>query len=159
MTFNQNIIDEMIRCPKRMIKKPLPWKADRGQYRTEFELQSIDEQHFFTVFGRYNEKFNENFSFGLVYFPKHEKSSFEIIRCNGPHGEHKQFPHHIYYHIHKATEQNIESGLKENSTVEITESYTTFDESFRFFVKYINVIKSDVDSAFPHKQGSLFDPL
>jgi hypothetical protein len=101
--------------------------------------------------------FNENFSFGLVYFPKHEKGSYEIIRCNGPHGEHVQFPHHIHYHIHKATQQNIDIGLKEDSTIEITDGYTNFDEAFRFFVCYINVIQGDINSIFPVKQLTLFD--
>ncbi|MFH1005302.1 MAG: hypothetical protein V1781_07405 [Bacteroidota bacterium] len=159
MKLIQEVIDELIRCEKRIIKMPSPWKLERGHYNTDFELQSTDEQYFFTAFGRYNAEFNENFSFGMVYYPKHEKGSYEIIRCNGPHGEHIQFQHHTHYHIHKATEQNIESGLREDSAIEITEAYTTFDDAFRFFVKYINVIQSDIDCTFPPTQGSLFDTL
>ncbi len=157
MDIDQNVIDELIRCPKRIIKEPTSWKLEKGNYRIGFELQSIDEKYFFTAFGRYNAMFNENFSFGLVYFPKHEKGSYEIIRCNGPHGEHVQFPHHVHYHIHKATKQNIENGLKEDSTIEITTGYTTFDEAFRFFVCYINVIQGDINSIFPIKELTLFD--
>lgn len=157
MTLDQDTIDNLIRCRKRIIKPPSQWKLDKGNYRTGFELQSIDYDYFFTAFGRYNEMFNENFSFGLVYFPKHEKGSYEIIRCNGPHGEHMQFPHHIHYHIHKASQQNIDSGLKEDSTIEITNQYTNFEEAFRFFVRYVNVIQADIDTIFPPKQSTLFD--
>ncbi len=83
MALDQNFIDELIRCQKQVIKEPSTWKLDKGNYRMGFELQSVNEEYFFSAFGRYNAMFNENFSFGLVYFPKHEKGSFEIIRCNG----------------------------------------------------------------------------
>jgi hypothetical protein len=157
MALDQKTIDELIRCPKLVTKDPSKWKLEKGHYRMGFELQSVDEQYFFTAFGRYNAAFNENFSFGLIYFPKEEKGSFEILRCNGPHGEHRQFPHHVHYHIHKATQQNIEDGLKEDSTVEITAGYTNFDEALRFFVDYIKVEHSDVIKYFPQQEQNLFD--
>ena len=157
MSLDQKIIDDLILCPKRIIKPPSQWKLEKGNYRTGFELQSEDEKYFFTAFGRYNEMFNENFSFGLVYFPKHEKGRYEILRCNGPRGEHIQFPHHIHYHIDKATQQNIDSGFREDASIEITDQYTNFEEAYRFFVKYINVNQGDIDSIMPPKQLNLFD--
>ncbi|MBP7496180.1 MAG: hypothetical protein KA792_00750 [Bacteroidales bacterium] len=157
MVLTQNIIDELITCQKRINKMPVEWKQDKGHFKVDFELQSLDEQYYFSAFGRYNEKFNENFSFGLVYLPKHIKGSYELIRCNGPHGEHHQFPHHIHYHIHKATQKNIEKGLKEDCTIEITTEYTNFDEAFHFFARHINIIQDDINILFPPKQTSLFD--
>jgi len=157
MILDQNKIDELIKCPKKITKKPASWRLERGNYRIDFELQSNDKQYFFSAFGRYNEKFIENFSFGLIYTPKHEKGSFELLRCNGPHGEHKQYPHHTYYHIHIATAENIVKGLKEDSTIIITQNYTTYEEAYRFFIRYINVIPEDYHELFPPKQPSLFD--
>ena len=87
-------------------------------------------KNIFTAFGRYNAMFNENFSFGLVYFPKHEKGSYEIIRCNGPHGEHVQFPHHVHYHIHKATKQNIENGLKKTVQLKLLQDTQLLTKHF-----------------------------
>ncbi len=76
MLLDQDKIEELIACSKKCIKNPPPWKLEKGHYRTDFELQSADDLYFFSAFGRYNAVFNENFSFGLVYFPKQEKGSF-----------------------------------------------------------------------------------
>src|SRR2546430_1685956 len=109
MPLTQLQIDQLINCDKKIVTHTtgwrLPaWKPDRGHHRIALELQSTDEEFLFNAFGRYNSQFEENFSFGLLYIPKHEKGSYEIVRCNGPHGEHLQYPHHVHYHIHKATE-------------------------------------------------------
>jgi len=69
----------------------------------------------------------------------------------------KEYPHHIHYHIHKATAESIEAGLKENSTIEITEGYTNFEDAFRFFMRYISVNEKDFNEIFPPRQTSLFD--
>jgi len=157
MILNQNKIEELIKCPKMIIKKNVPWRLERGHYRIDFELQSINKQYFFTAFGRYNEMFNENFSFGLVFIPKDEKRTYELLRCNGPHGEHKQYPHHIHYHIHKATAESIMKGLKEDCAIEITRAYATYEEAYRFFMRYINIRPEDFNNLFPPQLPSLFD--
>ncbi len=157
MAINQNFIDELIHCSKQIVKRPSQWKLEKGSWRMGYELESTDKKYFFTAFGRYNEKFNENFSFGLVYLPKNEKGQYEIIRCNGYHGEHLQYPHHEHYHIHKATQESIDSGLKEDGTIEITDGYTNYNEALKFFLRYIHVAKGDIAVMFPPKWRSLFD--
>jgi hypothetical protein len=155
--LTNDLIDELLRCQKKIIELPGRWKLDRGYNRTSFELQSLDEKFFFKAFGRVNTAFNENFSFGLIFFPQHEKGSYEIIRCNGPHGEHKSFPHHNYYHIHIATQQNVDMGLKEDSSIEITHEYTNFEQAYRYFAGRINIIPADMNLLFPPIQTTLFD--
>ncbi len=95
--------------------------------------------------------FPENFSIGLVYSPKHEKGSYEILRCDGPHGEHEMFPHHVHFHIHEITSAALENGLKEDRNMEITDKYTNFDDVLRFFVKHINLKSEDINRFFPGK--------
>jgi hypothetical protein len=157
MAITQDLINELISCAKRIIEKPSPWKLEKGTWRMGCELEDINKKYFFTAFGRYNEMFNENFSFGLIYCPKDERGQYEMIRCNGPHGEHRQFPHHIKYHIHKATEQSIAAGLKEDGTIELTDGYTNHQEALRFFLQYINVKEDSIVAMFPPRPQSLFD--
>lgn len=93
--------------------------------------------------------FLRTFQLDWVYSPRQEKGSYEILRCNGPHGEHKMSPHHVHFHIHKITTGAIESGLKEDCFIEITEEYTTYEDALRFFVKYINLKPADIKLYFP----------
>ena len=157
MQFDELLINELINCEKQIIHPPAALKLEKGHYRIGFELQSNDRKYFFKAFGRYNAVFNENFSVGLIYFPQHEKGSYEVIRCNGPHGEHIQFPHHTYYHIHKASSEAINVGFKEDRMIEITDKYTNYEEALRFFVQYINVNAIDIERYFPPKQLSMFE--
>lgn len=156
MILDANIIHELIVCEKQIIQPPFELKQEKGHYRTGFELQSVDGKYFFKAFGRYNAAFNENFSVGLIYIPKQEKGNFEILRCNGPHGEHRMFPRHINYHIHIASHQAIESGLREDSVIEVTDKYANYEEALRFFVNYVHLKKDDIDRYFPPKQLSMF---
>ncbi len=151
MTFNDELIDKLLTCPKEIIQAPAKPKLERGHYRIGFELQSIDKEFFFKAFGRSNEAFPENFSVGLVYNPKHEKGSYEILRCNGPHGEHEIFPHHVYFHIHKITPGALAEGLKEDRYVEVTDKYSNFEDALHFFVKYINLKSEHIKEFFPGK--------
>jgi len=151
MTFTDELINKLLTCPKEVIQPPAKPKLERGHYRIGFELQSIDREFFFKAFGRYNEAFPENFSVGLVYNPKHEKGSYEILRCNGPHGEHEMFPHHVYFHIHKITTGPLAEGLKEDRFIEITDKYSNFDDALKFFVTSINLKAEHIQIFFPAK--------
>ena len=149
MKFDNELTTKLLTCEKTIIQPPGKPKLERGHYRMEFQLQSIDEEFYFNAFGRYNAMFPENFSIGLVYDPKHEKGSYEIVRCNGPHGEHAMFPHHIHFHIHKITVDAIQHGLKEDSYIEITDKYAQYEDALRFFVTYINLKIEDIERFFP----------
>jgi len=159
MIFSEKLIHKLLNCPKEIVQAPGKPRIEKGHYRIGFELQSVDKEYYFNAFGRYNSTFPENFSVGLIYFPKNEKGSYEILRCNGLHGEHKLFPHHLSFHIHKITIEAIENHLKEDSNIEFTDQYVTFDDALRFFVKYINLNHDDIQKYFPGKdlQLNLFD--
>lgn len=159
MKFTEQLIQRLLNCPKEIVQPPVKPRHEKGHYRIGFELQSVDKEFYFNAFGRYNSTFPENFSVGLIYFPKDERGSFEILRCNGMHGEHKLFPHHVNFHIHKITTEAIENNLKEDCNIEITDEYVTFDDALRFFVKYINLNPEDIQKYFPGKelQLNLFD--
>jgi hypothetical protein len=60
-------------------------KKERGHWKKSFGLESEDGDHRFTVFIRYNDEFNENFSVGLVYNPRERRGEILLLRCNGPH--------------------------------------------------------------------------
>ena len=149
MKFDKDFINRLLTCKKEIVKTPGNPKLEQGHYRIGFELQSVDKEFYFSAFGRYNAMFPENFSVGLVYIPKEEKGNYEILRCNGPHGEHKMFPHHVHYHIHKITTDAVENFLKENSFIEITDKYVTYEDALHFFVKHIQLKQEDIQKYFP----------
>jgi hypothetical protein len=155
MKLTSELLKLLIETPKEIIQPPGKPKLDRGHYRIGFEMQSPDQKYFFSGFGRYNAMFEENFSVGLIFIPKDEKGMLEILRCNGPHGEHKMFPHHNYYHIHKATSETIDQGLKEDSFIELTDKFTTFGDALRFFVRYVHLKPDDIVKFFPDKDSQL----
>jgi len=159
MKFDDDLINKLLSCEKKIIQPPGKPKLERGHYRIGFDLQSVDEAFFFTAYGRYNAMFPENFSLGLKYNPKQERGSFDLLRCNGPHGEHKMYPHHVYFHIHKITTDAMVNGLKEDSVIEITDRYANFEDALRFFVRHINLIPEDIKRHFPGRdlQTQLFN--
>lgn len=159
MKFDEQLILKLLTCPKEIVEAPGKQRLDRGHYRLGFDLQSIDKQFYFSAFGRYNAMFPENFSVGLVFFPKDEKGSYEILRCNGQHGEHMMFPHHNYFHIHKITPVAVNDLMREDCFIETTDKYATFEEALRFFVGYIQLKPNDIQKYFPGRdlQMDLFN--
>jgi hypothetical protein len=149
MKFDEDLIERLVTCGKKIVQPPGNLKLEHGHYRIGFEMQSADEEFYFVAYGRYNAKFIENFSIGLQYLPKQEKGSFDILRCNGPHGEHKLYPHHVHFHIHKVTADAVERGLKEDCIIEITNAYANFEDALRFFVRHIKLRPEDIKRYFP----------
>ena len=155
MKLDNEFIQILLNSTKEIVQPPNKPKLERGHYRIGFELQSIDKSYFFSAFGRYNVMFQENFSIGLIFIPKDEKGVYELLRCNGQHGEHKMFPHHTYFHIHRASTDAIEQGLREDCGIEITDKYATFEEAVRFFVSLIHLNPEDINKYFPAKDLQL----
>ena len=147
--YTEEFVSELINCSKRVIDPPKALKIDRGNFKTNFTLQSVDGKYNFYAFIRKNEKFPENFSVGLDYNPREEKGTIQLLRCNGPHGEHVQYPHHIVCHIHKATADRINSGLKPEGNFEITNRYATLEDALQFYINYVNIIADDKIKYFP----------
>jgi len=152
MILNDNNIELLMKCPKRIVKPPTKeFKADRGHMKKNFTICSVDGQFNFRGFIRYNKKFIENFSVGMDFKPKDENNSFCLIRLNGSHGENREVAHHNKFHIHKTTEEKINSGQKPESQIEITDQYSSISEAVQVFIDLINLDDEDKKNISPKK--------
>lgn len=146
--FEENEIDRLIQCPKHIIESPKKEaQLYNGHWRNDMKLQSIDGEHDFSVFIRKNEDFEENFSIGLIYYPKDIRGELHLLRCNGPHGPHIMFDHHDRFHIHKANPDNIGIGTKADRSAFITKEYASFQDALGYFLKKCNI--KDAEKHFP----------
>ena len=158
MIYEEEYIAKLFGCPKEILEPPAKdYKEDRGHMKKNFTLQSLDGTFLFRCFIRYNVMFPENFTIGLDFNPREEKGTICLLRCNGTHGETRQIPHHASCHIHKASAESINSGLKPESNIEITEEYATIDQAIQYFINFINLKQEDRIKYFPEKQIGLFD--
>ncbi len=136
-------IEKLIVCPKRIIEPPKKeMQLVNGHWRKDMKLQSVDEECDFSVFMRKNEDFEENFSIGLIYKPRDIKGEIPLLRCNGPHGPHVLFDHHDRFHIHKADQENLASGIRAERTAYITREYASFQDALGYFIKKCNIIEA-----------------
>lgn len=71
------------------------------------------------------------------------------MRCNGAHGENIMYPHHSYFHIHRANAYSINSGLKPESNIQKTDDYASLEDAIQYFIKYINICITDRRKHFP----------
>lgn len=141
--YTQSQLNDLISCEKTIAKTPpRKFSRERGQCRLKFSVQSVEEQHQFTGYIRYNTKFEENFSVGLAYHPYDGSGDIHLVRCNGMHGEHRMWPHHDSCHIHLASAHTICAGLKENNFIELTRAYSSYQEAVGFFLNYVNIVDS-----------------
>ena len=156
-------LEYLITCPKKIVNPPKKTRTlTNGHYRNCMDLSTVDNSHKFHVFMRKNVTFEENFTIGLNYIPREGGSQICLVRCNGPHGEHindwySGIPHYGY-HIHKATAENINAGLKPEKFAVITTEYATYEEALLFFLKRCNI--KDGERYFPrYKTIMLFPEL
>ena len=92
---------------------------------------------------RKNVDFVENFSIGLTYKPRDIRGEIALLRCNGPHGPHVMFDHHNRFHIHKADQENLASGIRAERTAYITNKYASFQDALGYFIKKCNIIDAE----------------
>lgn len=118
-------------------------------------LISSDKLHTFKVFITQNRFFPENFSIGLTYIPKGEKGAIVLMRCNGMHGGTKVHPHHAVPHIHYATAERINNGLKPEGHIEATNQYSTFDTALQYFVHTVGILPEYRQKYFPPPSGQI----
>lgn len=143
--YSQEEIERLITCPKEIFDPPRKdMKRVRGYRRNDMKLRSTKGEHEFAVFMRINDKFQENFSIGLMYFPTGERGSVCLLRFNGPHGdfisEDDSPKTHFLPHIHKADSDNISAGLRGERGAIKTEDYASYDEALQKFIQTINII-------------------
>lgn len=132
-------------------------REEWGSYRNEATLESTDDQHRFRVFFRQNAKFPENFTIGLDFISRDEPGSICLLRCNGPHGPHRLWPHHSQYHIHRAKAENLNEGMKAEAFAEVTKAYASFPEAILHFGSICHIL--NWQEYFPSIQTELFPDL
>lgn len=141
LLFSDQEIEKLIACAKRIIEPPKKeMQLVSGHWRNDMKLQSDDGEYDFSVFMRKNEDFEENFSIGLIYKPRDIRGEIPLLRCNGPHGPHVMFDHHDRFHIHKADQENLASGIRAERTAYITKRYASFQDALGYFIKKCNII-------------------
>lgn len=155
-TWTQDELDALIACPKRTLDPPKnSMREEWGSYRNEATLESQDGLHAFRVFIRQNIMFPENFTVGLDFIPRDERGSVCLLRCNGPHGPHLLWPHHVHYHVHKAHEENLKEGRKAEAFAEVTEAYACLEEAIRHFGRLCAIM--DWEDYYPSERQMLFE--
>lgn len=134
-------IQKLIKVSKIITEKdPIRgFKEEDGHKRCNLKLETTQgSESTFTVFVRQNCYFLENFSIGLRYQTKNKTlGTVTLIRYNGPHGELSQNEdgHYAKPHIHRITTEDMLSGnvQPQESRIEITDSYVTFEEALDVF--------------------------
>jgi hypothetical protein len=152
MVFTDNLIQELISCPKKITDSPKQAKGWGSQStKREFWMESEDGLHKFKGYINQNTNFPENFSIGLVYYPRDEKGKVCLLRCNGPHGDHIGAPeHHLKCHIHTVLARDIADGMKRERHVEKDANYApAIDDAIQYYVKRVNLNVADKRKHFP----------
>lgn len=149
MLYTNVLIEKLISCHKKVTNAPKDSGVCRGSSKIKFILESTDGQHSFNGFISRNLTFQENFSIGLVYQPKDEKGTIVLLRANGPHGTNENIPHHSGPHVHFATAERINAGLKPEGEIDTNVPYSTIEDAIQYYIKRINVIPIDRQKHFP----------
>jgi len=145
-------LEELIACSKTVSEAPRQeMKLDRGHLRNDMRVKSIEGDREFRVFLRRSEDFPENFSIGLAFLPKDGTGEVVLLRCNGPHGGYNDSfdPEHPHcdFHIHRATAQTIEAGLRPEKSATVSRDFASFEEALQYFLRVTNI--RDGMSHFP----------
>ncbi len=156
MIYTDEIIMNLITCEKEMIEGVKKATTNRdGFTKHTFDCRSTDGMHSFYCFITQNTFFVENFSIGLSHNPSDQKGKIVLLRVNGIHGGTELFPHHAEPHLHFASAERINAGLKAEGRIEPTTEYITIDEAKQFFVRYINIIPRDRKKYFPEPDNQI----
>ncbi len=139
--LTQDDIDNLISCEKLVMVAPRrTLKAQNAYEENGLQVMSVDGQYQFKIFIRRNLKLRENFSVGLIYVPRDGSGEVRLVRCNGNHDHRNPNGDLISgFHLHLATEDALELGLKSDRYAELATSYATLEEAIYYFFSYTNV--------------------
>lgn len=142
--YTQQEIDDLIGCPKVVSEPPKrDMKLDRGHLRNDMRLKSADGKLEFRVFMRRSEDLPENFSVGLAFLAKDGSGELVLLRCNGPHGGYNESfdPDHPHwdYHVHRASAEMIDAGLRPERTATINRDFASYEEAVQYFLGATNI--------------------
>ena len=142
-------LESLISCRKTIVSKPRREPKDYGSHlRNDMMLMSEDQQYSFSVFMRISKEFPENFSIGLSVLNAVDGAErITLVRYNGIHGGHIEFPHHVAPHIHTITADRIADGVYSEGHAETTDTYTTYQDALAAFCRRCNIV--DAEKIFP----------
>lgn len=155
-SFTQAEIDALIICPKEVTEAPSRSLRKEGAHlRNDSKFVATDKtKGIFAVFIRKSIDFPENFSVGLVYNANDGRPEIKLLRCNGKHGVYNKGtgfdPSHPHwdFHIHRATEEALESGAAAEKNATATTEFASLEETVQYFVKAVNLDSKDVVKHF-----------
>lgn len=155
--YTDELIEQLITCAKVITESPREGKEARAGYNKQtFALVSVDGAHTFSGFINQNETFPEHFSIGLVHHSGTEFGKVVLLRCNGPHGDHVDGPpHHLGCHIHKASADLINEGIRGERNIEMTAEYVTIEEAIQYYIRKIGIEAKDRKKHFPPPNAQL----
>ena len=142
--YGQSEIDDLVGCAKTISDPPKrDLRLDRGHFRNDMRLESVDGARTFRVFMRRSEDLPENFSVGLVFLPKDGSGELVLLRCNGPHGGYNdsfdaEHPHWDF-HVHRATAAMIEAGERPEKLATANQEFASYEEALRYFLLTANI--------------------
>jgi hypothetical protein len=91
-----------------------------------------------------------------MYNPNDGRSEIKLLRCNGKHGVFNRGnngfdPGHPHwdFHIHKASEDALDSGNTAEKNATVTSEFASSEEAAQYFVKAVNIDQRDADLYFP----------
>lgn len=151
MVFTDKLIQELISCPKRITDSPKQAKGWGSQStKKEFWMESVDGSHKFKGYINQNTNFPENFSIGLVFYPKDERGRVCLLRCNGPHGDNKEAPEwHLKCHIHTVLAKDIDDGIKKERHIVDAPYAPSIQDAIEYYIKRVNLDAADRRKYFP----------
>jgi hypothetical protein len=158
-SYSQQELDALIACPKVVSEAPKrEMSLDRGHFRNDMRVKSVEGDLEFRVFMRRSEDLTENFSIGLAFLPKDGTAEIVLLRCNGPHGGYNDcfdadHPH-WEFHVHRATAETIEAGLRPEKPATVNRDFASYQEALQYFLRVTNII--DAMTCFPNMMQTSF---
>lgn len=66
-----------------------------------------------------------------------------LLRCNGPHGGFNDLfdPGHPHwdYHVHRASAEMMEAGLRPERAATVNEDFASYEEAVQYFLRATNI--------------------
>jgi len=152
-------IIQIIKCEKRILKKPSGPKPSNRETKQKFELETVDGAAKFEVFFAQNSRLPRDFSLGLMV------EKFMLIRYNGFHGTtragYHRFQHHENPHSHTLTVDDILSSRESAPTKidDMTGNYLDYEGAKLFFLRSCGIINYADYFDFSRYNQLTFDDL
>lgn len=141
-SVSDQILSDLKVIPKIAKNPNAKWVTKGKHTERNYELASIDDSYFFTLFERQSTLDRSNFSCGLIWKAS-KNQSLILTRYNGrnhPHTNHIEGDEFEYTcHIHVATERYIKAGYKAEHYAKPTDQYYDLDGAMKCLLEDWNI--------------------